>query len=140
MGRGVRVVADQIAGEALQVLGVPGGQPHLDGLLPARTGRGQDLDAARRQMQHLHPVVGLVHEPFSLAADALEVADIFEVPLSFLMDPSHHQVRVLRWEGGERRFFAMPWSGAGAGGVSAPHFIWGATAGMLRNFYRFLLA
>lgn len=84
------------------------------------------------------PVVGLVHEPFSLAADALEVADIFEVPLSFLMDPSHHQVRVLRWEGGERRFFAMPWSGAG--GVSAPHFIWGATAGMLRNFYRFLLA
>jgi 8-oxo-dGTP pyrophosphatase MutT (NUDIX family) len=86
------------------------------------------------------PVVGLVHEPFSLAADALEVADIFEVPLSFLMNPAHHQVRLFRWEGGERRFFAMPWSGAGAGGLTAPHFIWGATAGMLRNFYRFLLA
>ncbi|TAM06278.1 MAG: CoA pyrophosphatase [Paraburkholderia sp.] len=86
------------------------------------------------------PVVGLVHEPFSLAADALEVAEIFEVPLSFLMDPAHHQVRLLRWAGGERRFFAMPYSGADAGGILAPHFIWGATAGMLRNFYRFLLA
>lgn len=86
------------------------------------------------------PVVGLVHEPFSLAADALEVADIFEVPLSFLMDPSHHQVRVLRWEGGERRFFAMPYSSAGVGSLGGSHFIWGATAGMLRNFYRFLLA
>jgi 8-oxo-dGTP pyrophosphatase MutT (NUDIX family) len=86
------------------------------------------------------PVVGLVHEPFTLAADALEVAEIFEVPLSFLMDPAHHEVRVFRWEGGERRFFAMPYAAPGTGGVGAGHFIWGATAGMLRNFYRFLLA
>lgn len=86
------------------------------------------------------PVVGLVHEPFSLAADALEVAEIFEVPLTFLMNPAHHQVRVFRWEGGERRFFAMPYPAAEAGGLAAPHFIWGATAGMLRNFYRFLRA
>ncbi|QBQ97045.1 CoA pyrophosphatase [Paraburkholderia pallida] len=85
------------------------------------------------------PVVGLVHEPFTLAADSLEVASIFEVPLSFLMNPAHHQVRVLRWEGGERRFFAMPYPQEGAG-VAGVHFIWGATAGMLRNFYRFLLA
>lgn len=86
------------------------------------------------------PVVGLVHEPFSVAADTLEVADIFEVPLSFLMNPAHHQVRVFRWEGGERRFFAMPYPEPGAARVGAQHFIWGATAGMLRNFYRFLLA
>jgi 8-oxo-dGTP pyrophosphatase MutT (NUDIX family) len=86
------------------------------------------------------PVVGLVHEPFSVHADTLEVAEIFEVPLSFLMNPAHHQVRVLRWEGGERRFFAMPYPAAGEGGVGGVHFIWGATAGMLRNFYRFLLA
>ena len=86
------------------------------------------------------PVVGLVHEPFSLAADALEVAEIFEVPLSFLMNPAHHQVRLLRWEGGERRFFAMPYPPARPGGLAAQHFIWGATAGMLRNFYRFLRA
>jgi 8-oxo-dGTP pyrophosphatase MutT (NUDIX family) len=85
------------------------------------------------------PVVGLVHEPFTLAADSLEVASIFEVPLGFLMNPAHHQVRVLRWEGGERRFFAMPYQQEGCG-VGCVHFIWGATAGMLRNFYRFLLA
>lgn len=90
------------------------------------------------------PVVGLVHEPFTVAADSLEVASIFEVPLNFLMNPVHHQVRVFRWEGGERRFFAMPWPDrserAGTSDVGATHFIWGATAGMLRNFYRFLLA
>lgn len=83
------------------------------------------------------PVVGLVHPPFSVEADALEVAEIFEVPLPFLMDPANHEVRVLRWEGGERRFFAMPYPRPGNGGQ---YFIWGATAGMLRNFYRFLAA
>ncbi len=83
------------------------------------------------------PVVALVHPPIELHADALEVADIFEVPLAFLMNPANHQVRVFRWEGGERRFFAMPFSPAGN---VAPYFIWGATAGMLRNFYRFLAA
>ena len=86
------------------------------------------------------PVVGLVHEPFSVVADSLEVASIFEVPLAFLMNPAHHEVRLLRWEGGERRFFAMPYPATGEGGVRVHHFIWGATAGMLRNFYRFLRA
>lgn len=91
------------------------------------------------------PVVGLVHEPFTLAADSLEVASIFEVPLGFLMNPAHHEVRVWRWKGGERRFFAMPYPQQGVQpgdirGVGGTHFIWGATAGMLRNFYRFLLA
>jgi 8-oxo-dGTP pyrophosphatase MutT (NUDIX family) len=83
------------------------------------------------------PVVGLVHPPFSVQADTLEVAEIFEVPLDFLMNPAHHEVRLLRWEGGERRFFAMPYPRPGIGGH---YFIWGATAGMLRNFYRFLVA
>lgn len=83
------------------------------------------------------PVVGLVHPPFTVQADTLEVADIFEVPLAFLMTPANHEVRLLRWEGGERRFFAMPYPRAGTGGH---YFIWGATAGMLRNFYRFLAA
>jgi len=83
------------------------------------------------------PVVALVHPPFTLQADPDEVADIFEVPLAFLMDPAHHQVRSLVWEGGERRFFAMPYPRAEGGGS---YFIWGATAGMLRNLYRFLAA
>ncbi|AOJ68131.1 MULTISPECIES: CoA pyrophosphatase [Burkholderia] len=83
------------------------------------------------------PVVALVHPPFTVQADTLEVAEIFEVPLDFLMDPAHHQVRVFRWEGGERRFFAMPYP---RGPVGGQYFIWGATAGMLRNLYRFLAA
>jgi 8-oxo-dGTP pyrophosphatase MutT (NUDIX family) len=83
------------------------------------------------------PVVALVHPPFELQADADEVADIFEVPLAFLMDPAHHQVRSLVWEGGERSFFAMPYPRAQGDGV---YFIWGATAGMLRNLYRFIAA
>jgi 8-oxo-dGTP pyrophosphatase MutT (NUDIX family) len=83
------------------------------------------------------PVVGLVHPPFTVEADSLEVAEVFEVPLRFLMDPSHHEVRVFRWEGGERRFFTMPYPRHDAAG---DYFIWGATAGMLRNFYRFLAA
>ncbi|MGA7781492.1 MAG: CoA pyrophosphatase [Paraburkholderia sp.] len=83
------------------------------------------------------PVVGLVHPPFTIEADSLEVAEVFEVPLSFLMDPARHEVRVFRWEGGERRFFAMPYP---RGDAAGDYFIWGATAGMLRNFYRFLAA
>jgi hypothetical protein len=82
-----------------------------------------------------------------LKADALEVAEVFEVPLAFLMDPAHHEERVFRYEGGERRFFAMPYpraASAEAEGRGSPagghYFIWGATAAMLRNFYRFLAA
>jgi 8-oxo-dGTP pyrophosphatase MutT (NUDIX family) len=83
------------------------------------------------------PVVGLVHPPFTCKADTFEVAEIFEVPLGFLMAPKNHEIRVLNWEGGNRRFFAMPYPRGEAGGQ---YFIWGATAGMLRNFYRFLAA
>lgn len=77
------------------------------------------------------PVVGLVTPPFALAADPFEVAEAFEVPLEFLMDPANHQTRRVVLEGGERSFYAMPFE---------RHFIWGATAGMLRNFYLFLAA
>jgi hypothetical protein len=63
------------------------------------------------------------------------------------MNPANHEVRVFRYEGGERRFFAMPYprtesaQAEGAGSELGGHyFIWGATAAMLRNFYRFLMA
>ncbi len=83
------------------------------------------------------PVVALVQPPFTLQADTREVVDIFEVLLAWLMNPANHEVRVSRWEEGERRFFAMPYTPAEN---KAPYFIWGATAGILRNFYRFLAA
>ncbi len=82
------------------------------------------------------PVVGLVDAEHVLRHDANEVADTFEVPLSFLMDPANHERRVYRWpDGMERSFYAMPWRTPDG---TREYFIWGATAAMLRNFYRFL--
>jgi len=75
--------------------------------------------------------VALVHPPFDLVPHAGEVAEAFEVPLSFLLDPANHQKRSRPWNGRQRHFYAMPYDG---------HFIWGATAAMLRNLYHFLRA
>lgn len=81
------------------------------------------------------PVVALVQPGFTLTPNAYEVADVFEVPLEFLMNPAHHQRHVFEWEGARREWFSMPYQDGGA-----QRFIWGATAGMLRNFYRLLVA
>lgn len=73
------------------------------------------------------PVLSLVRPGFTLAPDSFEVAEVFEVPLSFLMNPANHRLyRAPLPDGRERQYYAMPWQG---------HFIWGATAGMLRNLY-----
>ena len=75
------------------------------------------------------PVVALVQPQAEYVLDAFEVADVFEVPLHFLMDPANHQVRVWQSDLGSRRFYSMPYEN---------RFIWGATAGMLRNLYHLL--
>ncbi len=81
------------------------------------------------------PVVALVQPGFVLNPNPAEVADAFEVPLAFLMNPAHHHRHAFEWEGQRREWFSMPfYDGA------TERFIWGATAGMLRNFYRFLSA
>lgn len=79
------------------------------------------------------PVVSLVRPPFDLRADPFEVAEIFEVPLAFLMDGANHQRRTFELPNGlgRRTFYAMPYE---------RFFIWGATAGMLRNLFHFLRA
>lgn len=79
------------------------------------------------------PVVALVHPPFELVPDEFEVAEIFEVPLDFLMDGMNHERRSAEFPPptGRRSFYAMPYG---------RHFIWGATAAMLRNLYHFLRA
>ena len=87
------------------------------------------------------PVVGLVRAPFELAEltlDRIEVAEAFQVPLAYLMNPRHHQRHVFNFEGGQRQFLSMPWQGHAADGSPREYFIWGATAAMLRNLYRFL--
>jgi 8-oxo-dGTP pyrophosphatase MutT (NUDIX family) len=80
------------------------------------------------------PVVGLIEPPFELVLDDFEVAEAFEVPLAFLMNPAYHERRALELAGMRRRFYAMPFI------AQRRYFIWGATAAMLRNFYRFLAA
>ena len=75
------------------------------------------------------PVVGLVQAQAEYVLDEFEVADVFDVPLSFLLDPANHQVRLWQSEQGGRRFYSMPYEN---------RFIWGATAGMLRNLYHLL--
>ena len=79
------------------------------------------------------PVVALIQPPFELVLDSFEVAEAFEVPLAWLMNPAHHQRRLFNFDGGQRQFLSMPWQGP-----QREYFIWGATAAMLRNLYRFL--
>jgi 8-oxo-dGTP pyrophosphatase MutT (NUDIX family) len=88
---------------------------------------------------HVTPVVALVRPPFTLAPDVNEVAEVFEVPLDFLMSPAHHRRHEIEIGGQRRQFLSMPWRAPATGGAPAPtYFIWGATAAMLRNLYRFL--
>ena len=84
------------------------------------------------------PVVALVQPPFELKLDAFEVAEAFEVPLQFLMDPANHRRHLFDFDGGQRQFLSMPWQGVAGDGQPREYFIWGATAAMLRNLYRFL--
>ena len=86
------------------------------------------------------PVVALIEPPFTIAADPFEVAEVFEVPLSFLMSPANHRHHAIEFGGVKREFLSMPWQGADAAGEPRRYFIWGATASMLRNLYRFLSA
>ncbi len=72
------------------------------------------------------PVVALVAPPLHLAINPHEVADAFEVPLRFLMDPQNHQQQSREFSGRLRRFYAMTFG---------ERLIWGATAGMLRVLY-----
>lgn len=81
------------------------------------------------------PVIGIVTPPFDLRLDRTEVDEAFEVPLSFLMNPAHHQRHEFVFEGGQRQFLSMPWRSPQGGDE---YFIWGATAAMLRNLYRLL--
>jgi 8-oxo-dGTP pyrophosphatase MutT (NUDIX family) len=86
------------------------------------------------------PVVALIRPGFTVQADPFEVAEIFEVPLAFLMNPANHHRHAVDVAGVRREFLSMPWQGQGEDGHARRYFIWGATAAMLRNLYRFLLA
>jgi 8-oxo-dGTP pyrophosphatase MutT (NUDIX family) len=86
------------------------------------------------------PVIALIDPGFTVMADPFEVAEVFEVPLSFLMNPAKHRRHAVEVTGVRREFFSMPWEGVGANGMPRRYFVWGATAAMLRNLYGFLVA
>ena len=77
------------------------------------------------------PVVGLLPSEFQPVPDPYEVDEVFETPLSFLMNPSNHIRRQATWQGMERRYYEMPHNG---------NRIWGVTAGVIRALYKRLYA
>lgn len=75
---------------------------------------------------HVTPVVAIVRPGFDLKLNPDEVADAFEVPLAFLMDPANHRTGSRIWNGAQRYFFEMPYE---------DRQIWGITAGIVRVLY-----
>jgi 8-oxo-dGTP pyrophosphatase MutT (NUDIX family) len=77
------------------------------------------------------PLLSVVSPDYELAINTDEVDVAFEVPLAFLMTPANHQRHQREWQGSLRHYYAMPFG---------DHYIWGATAGILRNMYERLYA
>ena len=75
------------------------------------------------------PIIAMITPPFELSPDPFEVAEVFEVPLDFLLDPANHERHLRQFQGVEREYYAMPYG---------DYYIWGATAGMLMNLYQTL--
>ena len=93
-------------------------------------------DRLSRPLSHLlrlsHPADGRARRPdYRLVLCEAEVADAFEVPLAFLMDAQNHALHSRDWKGVTRRYYAMPFG---------ERYIWGVTAGILRNLYERIYA
>ena len=101
--------------EAEEEVGLPPTSVQILGLSdPYQTGTGYEV----------RPVVGVLPEFLDLKLNPEEVADTFEVPLAYALDPVNHLLREAEWKGRMRRFYVIEWEG---------RTIWGATAGMLVN-------
>jgi len=73
---------------------------------------------------YVSPFVGRIRAPFVPVSEPGEVAEVFSVPLSFLMAPANFRVERRRWQGKWRAFYVVPYG---------PYYIWGATARMLKG-------
>lgn len=106
--------------EAQEEIGLKPARVDVLGMLPEyHTGTGFRIT----------PIVGVVTLPLDLRVDRFEVAEVFETPLAFLLDPANHRRMSMRVRGKLREYWAMPYEG---------RFIWGATAGMIVSLYRLL--
>jgi 8-oxo-dGTP pyrophosphatase MutT (NUDIX family) len=108
--------------EAAEEIGLPPGQVELLGQLPA-----YDTTTGFR----IHPVVGWITAPVSFALDPVEVAEVFELPLGFVLDPANHERHSYRRGRQTRSYYVLPYQN---------RFIWGATAGILVNLSMLLRA
>jgi len=130
-----RDLIDTALREAEEEVALPRASAQVLGLLPPY------VTSSRYDVT---PVVALIDPNFAPRPHPDEVAQVFEAPLPFLMNPAHHRWHCFAPNGQLGRtfeWFSMPWHGPSAtGGPPREWFIWGATAGMLRNFYRFLAA
>lgn len=110
--------ADAAIREAYEEIGLEARWIEPLGFLdPYRTGTGYVIA----------PLVALISRQAQFTAQAGEVAEVFEVPLDFLMDETQHVIESRDWRGGTRRFYAMPYN---------DRYIWGATAGILKSLHR----
>ncbi len=106
--------------EAQEEIGLEPGRVQLLGRLPEyRTSTGFNVT----------PVVGWAEPPLAFTPDPHEVAEVFEVPLAFLLDARNHRYESAFYRGRMRHYWAMPYG---------ERFIWGATAGMLVTFQRLM--
>ena len=87
---------------------------------------GRLADYETRTGFSVTPIVGYVYPGFDLKLDRFEVAEAFEIPLEFVLDPRNHQKHSRIWKGTERHYYAMEYD---------DYLVWGATAGMLVNLY-----
>jgi 8-oxo-dGTP pyrophosphatase MutT (NUDIX family) len=108
--------------EAQEETGLNPSHVHIIGQLP-----DYDIPTGFR----VTPVVGWVEPPFELKPDPFEVADVFEVPLHFFLDPANHRRHSDVREGRTRHYYSMPYGNRN---------IWGATAGMLYSLFQILTA
>jgi len=79
----------------------------------------------------IYPVLSVVQRGFTIVPNPTEVDSVFEVPLSFLMNPDNHRRDSKSWQGIVRHFYVMPYG---------ERHIWGITAGILRTLYERLYA
>ena len=106
--------------EAAEEIGLDASRVELLGRLPEyRTSTGFAVT----------PVVGWAEPPLAYTPDPHEVAEVFEVPLAFLLDTRNHRYESAFYRGRMRHYWAMPYG---------ERFIWGATAGMLVTFQRLM--
>jgi 8-oxo-dGTP pyrophosphatase MutT (NUDIX family) len=124
-GGGLNPGEGAIAGalrEAQEEIGLDPARVEIFGQMPQyQTGTGFSVS----------PMIGFVQTPCDLVPDAGEVADIFDVPLDFILDPRNMRQETRFYRGAWRSFLAVPWSG---------RYIWGATAGMLAQLSRIVRA